>query len=137
MPQAQAPGIYDNLEGKVFMTLEKKTWVTLFAIALLLPMLAIAQQQAGVVKVNIGDIRADIAKKINVDVSQVPARVQVPVDVAASVCDIAAYQLTAQAQAGIAGCTAKSASSALNDIVQQQVQQQQQGLQQPPSQPRP
>jgi hypothetical protein len=63
--------------------------------------------------------------------------VQVPVDVASSVCDIAAYQLTAQAQAGVAGCTAKSASSALNDIVQQQVQQQQQGSQQPPSQPKP
>jgi hypothetical protein len=118
------------------MTLEKKAWVTWFAIALLLPVLAIAQQQAGVVKVNIGDIRADIAKKINVDVSQVPARVQVPVDVAAKVCDVAATQLASQAQAGIAGCTAKSASSALNDIVQQQVKEQQ-GSQQPQSPPKP
>ena len=118
------------------MTLKKKAWVTLFAIALLLPVLAIAQQQAGVVKVNIGDIRADIAKKINVDVSQVPARVQVPVDVAAKVCDVPGDGLALLAQNGIAGCTAKRASSALNDIVQQQVEEQQ-GSQQPQSPPKP
>jgi hypothetical protein len=118
------------------MTLEKKAWVTLFAIALLLPVLAIAQQQAGVVKVNIGDIRADIAKEINVDVTQVPARVQVPVDVAAKVCDVPADGLATQAQAGIAGCTAKSTRSALNDIVQQQIKGQQ-GSQRPPNQPQP
>src|SRR5438046_2698114 len=107
------------------MRLEKKAWVTLLAIALLLPVLAFAQQ-AGVVNVNISDIRADIAKNINVDVSQVPVTVQVPIDVAANVCGVAVNVLASQAQQGTASCTAKSASSALNDIVQQQVKQQQQ-----------
>src|SRR3954462_6520947 len=82
----------------VFVTLENKMWIALFAIVLLLPVLAIldSPQQVGVVKVNICDVRADIAKKINVDVTQIPARVQVPIDVASNVCDIAVNQLTSQ-----------------------------------------
>ena len=77
-------------------------------------------QQAGLVNVSLGDVRPEIAKNINVDVSQIPVTVQVPVGVAANVCGVDANVLAQQGQGGTAACTAKNTSTALNQVVQNQ-----------------
>jgi hypothetical protein len=101
----------------------KKTCAALLFTAALTIIQATAQQQ-GLVNVDVSNIRTEIAKNINVDVSQVPVTVQVPVSVAATVCDVTAAVLSDQAKSGTASCTAKSDSSALNDLVQKQISQQ-------------
>lgn len=96
-----------------------RIWCALvLALALTIPA---AAQQEGLVNVDISNIRADIAKDINVDVSQIPVTVQVPVDVAANVCGVDVSVLTSQVQQGNANCTARSTSSALTNIVQDQI----------------
>ena len=80
--------------------------------------------QEGLVNVDISNVRTEIAKDINVDVSQIPVTVQVPVAVAANVCGVDVSVLTSQLQQGNASCTAKSASSALNSVVQDQIKEQ-------------
>ena len=77
-------------------------------------------QQAGLVNVNLGDVRPEIAKNLNVDVSQIPVTVQVPVGVAATVCGVAANVLGQQGGQGGSTCTAKNTSTALNQAVQNQ-----------------
>ena len=52
----------------------------------------IAQTQEGLVNVNLSNIRLEIAKDINVDVSNIPVTIQVPVDVAANVCGVSLPQ---------------------------------------------
>jgi hypothetical protein len=79
------------------------------------------------VNVNLSDIRADVAKNINVNVSQVPVTVQVPIDVAATVCGVDVSVLTNQAKSGSATCTARNDTQALNQIVQSQINQQSTG----------
>jgi hypothetical protein len=83
---------------------------------------AIAQpRQAGLVNVEVSNVANDIARNVNVDVSQIPVTVQVPVGVAATVCGVAANVLGAQAASGNAQCTATSTNTALNNIVQSQL----------------
>jgi hypothetical protein len=108
------------------MTVRRNIGVLCLAILLVLGLSAGAQQtstttQQGLVNVDVSNIKADIAKNINVDVSQVPVNVQVPIDVAANVCGVAVNVLTSQLQQGNATCTAKSTSSALNSAVQNQI----------------
>jgi hypothetical protein len=106
------------------MQIAKRLWVAIVAGGLLLGAVAVAQQ-SGLVNVNLSNIRADIAKDINVDVSQIPVTVQAPIAVAANVCNVAANVLTQQiAQGGDAKCDATSTNSALNQIVQGQIKQQ-------------
>ena len=104
----------------------QKVCIVAFVIGLLTVVPAIAQQ-TGLVNVDISNIRTEIAKNINVNVSQVPVTVQVPIDVAANVCGVSAAVLADQAKSGTATCTAKSASSALNEVVQNQINQQNTG----------
>lgn len=78
-------------------------------------------QQSGVVNVDIHNVANNIAKNINVDVSQIPVTVQAPVSVAATVCGVAAAVLSQQAASGNASCTATSTSAALDQIVQTQL----------------
>lgn len=78
-------------------------------------------QQSGLVNVDIKNVANDIAKNINVDVSQIPVTVQAPIGVAANVCGVAANVLGSQGGSGNAGCTATTTSTALNQIVQRQV----------------
>ena len=108
------------------MGIVKKWWMTSLMIAFLgiAPSFA---QQAGLVNVNISNVKTEIAKNINVDVSQIPVTVQVPIDVAANVCGVAVNVLTAQAQQGTASCSATSTSTALNNVVQSQVKKQKAG----------
>jgi hypothetical protein len=78
-------------------------------------------EQEGLVNVQLGDVViSQIAQDINVDVSQIPATVQVPVDVAATVCGIDAAVLAQHASSGDATCEATSSSDTLAQIVQEQ-----------------
>lgn len=81
-----------------------------------------AQDQDGLVNVNLTDINLDIAEDINVNVSQIPVTVQAPIGVAANVCDINANVLAADVEDdGVANCDAETTSQALNRIVQRQM----------------
>jgi hypothetical protein len=81
---------------------------------------AFAQQQNGLVNVNISDVVDDIAVAINVDRNQIPVTVQVPVGIAANVCNVSAAVLAQQA-ADAAPCDATTTSQALNQAVQRNV----------------
>lgn len=89
---------------------------TLFPL-LLGPALA---QQSGLVNVDISNVANNIAKNINVDVSQIPVTVQAPIGIAANVCGVNANVLARQG-AGLASCTATTTSTALNQIVLRQI----------------
>jgi hypothetical protein len=79
-------------------------------------------QQSGLVNVNVTDISVlnnflndtQIAALNNLNV---PISVQVPVGVAANVCDVSANVLAHQKKGGTATCTAKSGSKALANAV--------------------
>jgi hypothetical protein len=111
------------------MSIRRNIGVLCLAILLVVGLSAVGQQtqqtntstQQGLVNVDISNVKADIAKNINVDVSQVPVNVQVPIDVAANVCGVAVNVLASQVPQGNATCTAKSTSSALNSAVQNQI----------------
>src|SRR3954464_10440275 len=77
--------------------------------------------QSGLVNVDVHNVANNIAKNINVDVSQVPVTVQVPIGIAATVCGIGANVLGQQRGSGNAGCTASSTSSALDQLVLRQI----------------
>lgn len=77
--------------------------------------------QGSLVNVEVRNVANDIARNINVDVSQVPVTVQVPVGVAATVCGVAASVLGQTRDAGNAACTASSTSTALDQIVLRQI----------------
>ncbi|HEY8225327.1 MAG TPA: hypothetical protein VIG25_08635 [Pyrinomonadaceae bacterium] len=98
-------------------------WCAVSLLALLAAAPAFAQQ-SGLVNVNLTNVKTEIAKNINVDVSQIPVTVQVPVAVAANVCGVAVDVLTSQAQQGAAKCDAKTTNDALNQVVQTQLNQQ-------------
>lgn len=78
-------------------------------------------QQSGLVNVDVSNIRADIAKDINVNASQIPVNVQVPVGIAANVCGVDANVLAQQKQGSTPSCQAKNKSEALNQQVQRQL----------------
>ena len=78
-------------------------------------------QQSGLVNVDVSNIRADIAKDINVNASQIPVNVQVPVGIAATVCGVDANVLAQQKQGSSPTCQAKNKSEALNQQVQRQL----------------
>lgn len=71
-------------------------------------------QQSGLVNVDVHNVANNIAKNINVDVSQIPVIVQAPIGVAANV-------LGQQGGSGTGSCTAQTTSSALDQIVQRQI----------------
>ena len=79
-----------------------------------------AQKSSGI-NVDTRNIAKDIAKNINVEVGRIPSTVEVPVDVAAKVCHVAANVLADQAKNPIASCTAETTSTEFNQIVQQQI----------------
>ena len=79
-----------------------------------------AAEQSGLVNVNIENVAQDIAKNINVNVSQIPVTVQAPIGVAATVCGVAA-NILAEQKSGDTKCTAKSTNQALNQVVQRQI----------------
>lgn len=78
-------------------------------------------QQSGLVNVRIQNVANDIARNINVDVSQIPVTVQAPIGIAATVCGVGANVLGQQRDSGTATCDASSTSSALDQLVQRQL----------------
>lgn len=83
---------------------------------------AVAAQQKGLVNVSLSNVANDLAKNLSVDVDQIPVSVQVPVGVAANICDVNANVLAEQKKGDTpATCEAKSTSQALNQVVQKQI----------------
>jgi hypothetical protein len=70
------------------------------------------------VNVDLSNLRADIAKRINVDASQIPMDLKLPVGVAARVCGVDADVLALQDKVSTPTCRAKNKSQALNEQVQ-------------------
>jgi len=111
-----------SLNRGVTMKLVNKWWaVSLLTVLAVAPAFA---QQSGLVNVSLTNVKTEIAKNINVDVSQIPGTVQAPIAVAANVCGVAVDVLSSQAQQGAAKCDAKTTNDALNQIVQTQLNQQ-------------
>ena len=79
-------------------------------------------KQKGLVNIQLGDVLIqEIAEDINVDVSQVPVQVQVPVSVAATICGVDVNVLAQEKSPGETVCEATSNSEALTQVVQQQL----------------
>jgi len=105
-----------------------RIFVPAFAAAALMATAAPAQnnQQGGLVTVNVQDVTilenflndTQIAALNNLNV---PITVQVPVGVAANVCNVNANVLAQQAQRGAAQCDAQSGSQALAQSVNRQL----------------
>src|SRR5512134_1896308 len=74
---------------------------------------------AGNVSVDISDVKADIAKNLNVDAATLPTTVQVPVGVAANVCGVGADQLAPGKQTAgqLATCKATLTNNALEQAI--------------------
>lgn len=85
---------------------------------------AIAQTSTdleGLVNVNIQDVLNDIAVDLNVEETNIPVTLQVPISVAANVCGVDVNVLSAQAADGNASCSATTGSQELTQVVQQQM----------------
>ena len=75
----------------------------------------------GLVVVNISNVANNIARDLDVNVSNIPVTVQVPVGIAAAVCGVNANVLAQQKKTGDAACEAQNTSTALNTVVQRQM----------------
>jgi hypothetical protein len=76
-------------------------------------------QQTGLVNVDLRNAKIlnNIANHLNVNVSNVPITVQVPIDVAANVCGVAVDLLSQGIGHGGSSCYAQGTSRALNQAV--------------------
>ena len=85
-------------------------------------------QQSGLINIDLSGLsvleRAEIAKDINVDVSQIPVNVQVPVSVAAAICNVPVNVLAQNKSKGDTACAPTAGSDAINSAVQKQLKQQ-------------
>ena len=95
-----------------------KAALSTFASLLAVTSAAFAQQGNATVSVDVAGVAPAIAKNINVDVSRIPASVQVPVGVAAGACGVSASTL---ATGGTASCQATSTTAALDQVVNKQL----------------
>jgi hypothetical protein len=103
------------------MKAHSKAWLALpFATALLSYSVPVSALDVGVVNVDLRNakILQNIANHLSVNISNIPITVQVPISVAANVCDVNVAVLTAAITKGGASCYAQSTSAALNKIVQ-------------------
>src|SRR5688572_535271 len=78
-------------------------------------------QQAGLVNIDLSGLsvleKAEIAKDINVNVSDIPVNVQVPVSVAAAICNVPVSVLAQTKVKGDAACAPTAGSTALNQAI--------------------
>lgn len=81
-------------------------------------------QQEGFVDVKIEGISTELATSLGVEHGKLPEMVKAPIGVAASVCEMSASELAPQGGAASAECTAKTSSTALEQIVRAEVQEQ-------------
>ena len=75
----------------------------------------------GLINVNISDIRAEVAKNVNVSIENVPITVQLPIAAAAAVCGVDVNLLSVQFNAGNTTCTATTTSAELEQAVRNQM----------------
>jgi hypothetical protein len=107
-----------NFKGEK-KNMKTTAYAILTAALLAVPVVAVpAGAQGGLVNVDVSNVSVDIAKDINVDVSQIPITVQAPIAIAANVCNISANVLASDVnQDGVASCDATTTSRALKQIV--------------------
>ena len=99
----------------------RKAWIAFpFAAAVLGYSLPSSAQQTGLVNVDLRNAKIlnNVANHLNVNVSDVPITVQVPIDVAANVCGVAIDLLSKAVNRGGASCYAQGNSKALDKAVQ-------------------
>ena len=82
---------------------------------------ALAADNNGLVVVDLtnAEVANNIARDLSIDVSQVPVNVQVPIGIAAAVCDVNASVLAQQKKTGSPTCKATSTNASVNKAVQQ------------------
>jgi hypothetical protein len=110
------------------MKTSAKSWLAVsFTTALLsVGMGTSAQAQTPPINVTIPDGLVNvIVQDINVNVSDIPVSIQVPVGVAANVCNVNAAVLLAAARQGRAECTAQETSQAFNQAILRGIKNQQ------------
>ena len=73
------------------------------------------------INVNLSDIRAEVAKNVDVALERVPITIQLPVTVAANVCGVNVNLLSAQLDTGSNTCTATTSSVELEQAVENQI----------------
>ena len=73
------------------------------------------------VNVNLQNVLNDLSVSLNLSRDNIPVNAQVPIDVAANVCGVSVSALAASIGSGSAGCTAKTSSPQLVQVVQQQI----------------
>ncbi len=84
---------------------------------------AAMSQQNGVVNVDLRNARIlnNIARNLNVNVSQIPITIQLPISAAANVCQVDVAVLSNAIERGGATCTAQSTSFAVYKVAQHQI----------------
>lgn len=82
-----------------------------------------ADNNRGLVVVDLtnADVANNIARDLDINVSQVPVNVQLPIGIAATVCDVNAAVLAQQKKTGTPTCTATSTNKNVNRAVQTQL----------------
>lgn len=96
----------------------------LFASASLLVWTGVASAQTtpdSLITVNLQDVLKDIAVDLNVSENSIPVNVQLPINLAANVCDVDVSVLSAKVDAGDTTCAAVTGSQEVTQIVSQQI----------------
>lgn len=99
----------------------KSLWRIIISGAILTMTAFAYAQQSNDITVNISNVADSIAKKMKINVNQIPAAVQAPLEVAAKVCNVGVDVLKKQAASPTASCTAETSSEDLEKIVQMQL----------------
>lgn len=73
------------------------------------------------INVDLSNIRAEVAKNVNVALDRVPISIQLPVTVAANVCGVNVNVLSVQVPTGSSTCTATATSPSLEQEVRNQI----------------
>jgi hypothetical protein len=78
-------------------------------------------QQSGLVNIDLSNLsalnKAEIAKDINLNVSDIPVNIQFPVSVAAGICNVPVSVLAQTKIKGDAACSPTAGSTALNSAI--------------------
>ena len=84
---------------------------------------ALAENDRGLVVVDLtnADVANNIARDLDINISQVPVNVQVPIGIAAAVCDVNASVLAQQKKSGSPTCKATSTNANVNKAVQKAI----------------
>lgn len=73
------------------------------------------------INVDLSNIRAEVAKNVNVALDRVPISIQLPVTIAANVCGVNVNVLSVQVPTGSSTCTATATSPSLEQEVRNQI----------------